>query len=359
MKKFYFLILALFGTLISNAQEVEQSIDALSFHNEGGTVIIEFIVPKTDSPVTPQYYVKDVFVDPFGDTFRATSVSGEMTYIQPGKHVVYWNLQNDAPSLSSIRGVYLVLRLTDETLQQVEEFKRKQKDEESKRILDQIREQERKRVEDSIARLNVKKEEPIIHNDDDDVKSQKHTQFGITFGVGTGGADFDNGDDPRAMSGLMFDKDAISWNAGLLLRTHLWSWLGLQGGVVYHDYKQAYKIDATAYYNEAQIVKVPITVHLYLGSKFNFFGGYYFNYYQKAFTYESGGGNKLDLLDEAGSKMVSEKGNGFCYGLEIKGKHSALTFTYETDKTNFLNLTNLTVPQRKNTLLSANFSIFF
>jgi hypothetical protein len=284
-----------------------------------------------------------------------------MQYLQAGKHVIYWNIQNDAPNLGNVRGVYLVLRLTDETLQQVEEYKQKQKEEENKRILEQIRAQERQRIADSLAKIPVKKEEVVVE------KTKSHTQFGITFGVGTSDALIENEDGSKPYEALMFNKEAVSWHAGIVLRTHLWSWLGLQGGVLYKEFKQAQKVVINSEVNEvylkANYIQFPITLHLYLGRTFNIFGGYYFNQYQKAYTYEAGGKNETQwLAGVTGSEetILAEKGNGICAGLEFKGKHSALTFTYEMDKTNFTKEGIVYIPAKwTNTLLSANFSIFF
>ena len=372
MKRLLSLLFSISMAIGLYAQEIEQIIDADNFRNENGMLIINFTVPKNDVPVELKYFVKGVIIEPGGEAFSARTLTPVGQHLVPGRHAIYWDVNRDAPGLSVIRNVVITLRLTDESINDLERIRARQQEEEAERIRQQMREEERKRIQDSLARVAANTKRPANTTTTTTTPKSKpdyrKTQFGIMGGIGNAQLELEaeNADNFEAE---WFNEDAISWHAGVVLRTHLWRWLAVQVGGVYNDHKLALKNkeavdpDSETSYWEWTYVQIPITGHLYLGKKFNLFGGYYFNYQLDSYWYDAGGENRTKLTEYYPDveRLTAEKTEGVIAGFEFKGKHTALTFSYQMDKTSVWHsdFTDFQGVEWKNGQFTASYSIFF
>lgn len=346
------------------------------YEQEGSKLKITFSI---DVKPYEEYIIRKVNVYSDNNLIEAKSVSGDVTGLISGEHVIFWDVMKDVNSLNKIGYIEIVMEYTPAAKKAVERIKTS----EAKYRNAQKEEKPTTRVKTSSNSYSSKKRTKIrtrVWN-----RPYKRFRVGITAGIG--------GTFPaipeEAYKDLLFEKDEasldpiIDLNLGLTARYHFSKVFGITAEAawqrtaflfdaeyaVFASYNNGYTAELDLTYDKQVVVnslRVPVMASIHLTSDFALLGGMYWDFIQAAkITGENswGGdfydanGNYIDneydyfdddidvyAVDEVEVGGIShypfnKKLQGFVVGLELDGRNGSLRAIYSFTSNNLVNET--------------------
>ena len=346
------------------------------YEQEGSKLKITFSI---DVKAYEQYTIRQVNVYSDKKSIEAKSVSGDVTDLSSGEHVIFWDVMKDVNSLSEIGYIEIVMEYTPAAKKAVEKIKKR----EAKYSNTQEEEKPRTRVNTSSNSYNSSKRIKISTR----VWNRPYKQFrvGVTAGIG---ATFPAIPE-EAYKTLIFEKDEASldpimdWNLGLTARYHFSKVFGITAEAawqhtaflfdaeyaVFASYNNGNTAELDLTYDKKVILnslRVPVMASIHLTSDVALLGGMYWDFIQAAKItgenswggdfYDANGnylGNEYDYFDDdidvyavdevevdgISHYPFNKKLQGFIVGLELDGRNGSLRAIYSFTSNNLVNET--------------------
>lgn len=346
------------------------------YEQEGSKLKITFSI---DVKAYEQYTIRQVNVHSGKKSIEARSISGDVTELSSGEHVIFWDVMKDVNSLNEISYIEIVMEYTPAAKKAVEKIEKR----EAKYREAQKEEKPETRVKTSSNSYSSSKRTPVRTRTW--YRPYKRFRVGVTAGIG---ATFPAIPE-EAYEALIFEEDEASFdpimdlNLGLTARYHFSKVFGLTAEAAwkrtaflfdaeyaaYASYNNGYTAELDLTYDKTVILnslRVPVMASIHLTSDFALLGGMYWDFIQAAkITGENSWGG--DYYDANGNYIGNEYNNfdedidvyaldevevdgilhypfnkklqGFVLGLELDGRNGSLRAIYSFTSNNLVNET--------------------